>query len=258
MIDRFYIPTLGRVENQITWNNLPDFVKEISVLAIPPQEENLHKEIPTIVVPVKFTGIAKTREWLWSISGNLKWGMFDDDLKFSVRTPNGETSKREFTNENWKDLIGTTDSWLENIFVVGVRQGNLPPSGKDYIENSNINTVYFFNGKKLPKGNELDWSLQFAEDLHLNLQLLKSGYKNRIWDKYVFMGTQYAEGGCSDTRTVETINESHEKLMKEHPGYVRWNGITKGVLGGELKKIRVSYKKAYTDSLKSTLGNFYE
>ena len=39
MIDRIYIPTLSRVGNQITWDNLPDFVKEISVLAIPSKEE---------------------------------------------------------------------------------------------------------------------------------------------------------------------------------------------------------------------------
>jgi len=258
MIDRIYIPTLSRVENQITWDNLPDFVKEISVLAVPPQEENLHIKIPTIVVPENFTGIAKTREWLWSVSENLKWGMFDDDLKFSVRTKDGEKSKRKFTNEDWKYLLETTDSWLEEYFVVGMRQGNLPPRGTDFIENSNINTVYFFNGKKIPKVNELDWSLQFAEDLHLNLQLLKYGYKNRVWDKYVFNGTQYSKGGCSDTRTVEAINESHEELIKFHSGYVKWNGITKGVLGGDMKKIRVSYKKAFEDSLIPTLKNFYE
>ena len=115
MIDKIYIPTLGRVGNQITWNILPDFVKEISVLAIPPKEENLHKQIPTVTVPDEYTGIAKTREWLWSISEDLKWGMFDDDLKFSVRTPSGETSKREFTNEDWKNLIDTTDSWLDDF-----------------------------------------------------------------------------------------------------------------------------------------------
>ena len=46
--------------------------------------------------------------------------------------------------------------------------------------------------------------------------------------------------------------------MKKHPGYVRWNGITEGILGGDMKKIRVSYKKAFDDGLKSTLGNFYE
>ena len=46
--------------------------------------------------------------------------------------------------------------------------------------------------------------------------------------------------------------------MEKHPGYVKWNGITKGVLGGDMKKIKVSYKKAYADSWNSTLGNFYE
>ena len=95
MIDKIYIPTLSRVGNQITWENLPEFVKEISVLAIQPKEENLHEEIPTVTVPTEFSGIAKTRKWLWSISENLKWGMFDDDLNFSVRTPNGETKKKK-------------------------------------------------------------------------------------------------------------------------------------------------------------------
>jgi len=105
VIDKIYIPTLSRVGNQITWENLPEFVKEISILAISPKEENLHEGIPTVTVPTEFSGIAKTRKWLWSISENLKWGMFDDDLNFSVRTPNGETSKRKFTDDDWKDCI---------------------------------------------------------------------------------------------------------------------------------------------------------
>ena len=37
-IDRIYIPTLGRVDNQRTYESLPDFVKKITYLVIQDQE----------------------------------------------------------------------------------------------------------------------------------------------------------------------------------------------------------------------------
>ena len=37
-IDKIYIPTLGRVDNQITYNTLPDFLKKITYLVIQDQE----------------------------------------------------------------------------------------------------------------------------------------------------------------------------------------------------------------------------
>ena len=37
-IDKIYIPTLGRVDNQITYNALPDFLKKITYLVIQDHE----------------------------------------------------------------------------------------------------------------------------------------------------------------------------------------------------------------------------
>ena len=51
MIDKIYIPTLGRVGNQQTFDNLPSFVQDISVLVVQPQEQELHKGYPILVLP---------------------------------------------------------------------------------------------------------------------------------------------------------------------------------------------------------------
>ena len=48
MIDRIYIPTLGRVDKQITWESLPDFLKEITVLVVQPKEKDLHGDKPRL------------------------------------------------------------------------------------------------------------------------------------------------------------------------------------------------------------------
>ena len=39
---KIYIPTLGRVDKQITYSNLPDFLKKKTILVIQPKEKNLY------------------------------------------------------------------------------------------------------------------------------------------------------------------------------------------------------------------------
>ena len=50
-IDKIYIPTLGRVNNQRTYESLPDFVKKITYLVIQDQELNdIKKTIQTLIL----------------------------------------------------------------------------------------------------------------------------------------------------------------------------------------------------------------
>ena len=88
MIDRIYIPTLGRPKTQITDDGLSDFVKDITYLVVQPHEKDLHGDKKVIVLPKSIKGIHKTREWIYNKAKNTIWGMYDDDLVFLNRDPN--------------------------------------------------------------------------------------------------------------------------------------------------------------------------
>ena len=93
MIDHIYIPTLGRANNQITFDNMPPKVQEITSLVIQPKEKDDYPNYPTLVLPDSDIGITETRRWIMMNSVDIKYGVFDDDLKFIRRTPGGDKSK---------------------------------------------------------------------------------------------------------------------------------------------------------------------
>tara|TARA_B100000579_G_scaffold436624_1_gene463181 strand:- start:2336 stop:3130 length:795 start_codon:yes stop_codon:yes gene_type:complete len=254
MINKILIPTLGRPK-QITWDGLPNFVKKITFLVIQPHEIELHKDKQTIVMPEEIKGITNTRRFIYDYAKNQRYFVMDDDVKCAVRKPwhNGEKTKAIMTAKDWDICLSETDKWMDDgISWGGFRTGGLPPTTKEYIDNSGAAEVFFFDGTQLPKSNNLDWDLSTAEDISLALQLLSSGYRNRVWDRFVylsdFVGT---EGGCLDMgRDLKMINDNHAKLIEKFPDYVSYNG-EKEMMGGIFNKIKVQYKKAYLDSQKS-------
>jgi len=256
MIDRIYIPTLGRSHNQITFDNMTKNAQEITRLVVQPKEQDLYPNYPIIVLPDNDIGITATRRWIYNYARCQKYGVFDDDLKFIERTPNGEKSKKPVDSDGWDYLINTTSDWLDDFPFSGFRQGNLPPTGVEYIDSAAVNCGFFFNDNLLPSDEELDWSLPVCEDIHMVLQFFKMGFNNRVWDRFGYISKILVEGGCNEWRTLELINDTHAKLIEMYPNYVSWNGIRENVMGGDFKKIKIKWKKMFTDNQGSTLENF--
>jgi hypothetical protein len=110
--------------------------------------------------------------------------------------------------------------------------------------------------------SEIDWEgCCGSEDFYVCLQFLTKGYANKVWHNYVIdPGQSYADGGCSDYRTLEYHNESCRELHRKFPKFIRlkekqiksgpWQGILK--LG-----CHVSWKKAYASSQINTLEEFF-
>ena len=260
-ISNIYIPTLGR-PNQITWDGLPNFVKDITYLLIQPHEVELHKDKQTVVLPEGLKGITNARKFIYNYAKNQRYFVQDDDCKFACRKPwfDGEKTKRIMKEEDWHHMLTETSKWMdEGIAWGGCRTGGLPPAGREYIDSSGTAEVFFFDGNQLPSVDELDWELSTAEDISLSLQLLSKGYHNRIWDRFVYISNFIgSEGGCLDMgRDLKMINDNHAKLIEKFPDYVSYNG-TKELMGGTFNKIKIQYKKAYNDSQKSkaSLENF--
>jgi len=266
MISKIYIPTLGRHNDQDTWDNMPSFVRDITVLVVQPHEEHLHGDKPILVLPEDNYGITKTRRWIYDHSGDIEYGVFDDDLRWVDRNPGygiemtkevADASwlikkKQPMTEDDWIFYLEKTSEWLNGDFAfAGSRLGNMPPYKwhDGYYDNTSIFCAYFFNGKKLPLSSKLDWSLDLAEDAHLVLQLLERGLSNRVWDKFVVLSDQFQDGGCNTFRTIHDTNRSHEQLIEKHPKYVKWSGKTKMIDGIEMKKVSVRWGQAYKEGL---------
>ena len=262
MIDKIYIPTLGRADRQITYDNLPDFLKKRTVLVIEPREKKLYKDKPILVLDKDKQGIGYARKFIWEHAQGTVHIVADDDLQFKDRNPgyginitkeeaaySWKTSKKEtMTKDNWKFFEKTTCKWFEEgIGFSGMRLCNYPPTmwHNGYANNTSIFCLYVFS-KNLPKVNELDWSLKLAEDAHLVLQLLRKGHSNRVWDKFCVQSNQFTKGGCSEYRTIDDTNRSHNQLMEKHPKYVKFG--TPNTKVGEIQKIKVNWNKAYKDN----------
>ena len=171
MIEKIYIPTLGRVDKQITFSHLPKFLQDKTTLVVQPHEKHLYDNYPIMVLPEDWIGISRTRKYIIDNAGNNIFGIMDDDIELKRRFSESPT-KRPLTEDDWKEFYNMTIEWLQNdVSFVGVRRGILPPVGKDWIENSETIVVTFYNGSKLPDTDELNWNHDLlSEDVNLHLQ----------------------------------------------------------------------------------------
>ena len=251
-----YIPTLGRADNQITFDNLPKFLQEKTTLVVQPHEKHLYDGYPIVVLPKDWIGISRTRKWIIAHAGKNLFGMLDDDFELRRRFSESPT-KRPLTKEDWHEFYDTIIEWLNtDCTFAGVRRGNLPPVGKNTMDNTETLQATFYNGNKLPNTNELIWNHDLvSEDVNLHLQLLIRGHRNRVWCKYGSVSKWAQKGGCQsgiNPRTVKMINESHERLIELYPNFVKWN-----MQNGKQKIAGLSFNKGYK-AIKVFYSNAYK
>ena len=78
-LDKIYIPTLGRHDNQITYNALPDKWKKLVIMVVQKKEEHLYEYDCEYLVVDNDIGIAKTREIIYRHGGRCRYIMIDDE-----------------------------------------------------------------------------------------------------------------------------------------------------------------------------------
>lgn len=261
MIEHIVIPTLGRMDKQITYKNIPQKYKDITTFVVQDHEyEPMNERYPGKVLrlPIEINRIAPTREWIFNHFKDTKHFVFDDDLDFVVKEPNpGEGTKwlsRRFTDQDFDDAFNLCSAWIDEGIVYG---GFLPvwviPDASQWPvrECQRIMTNVFYNGPKVPR--DLQWNrVAAAEDFDVNLQMLTRGFKNRISAKYMVTCSETnAEGGCSTWRTIEVHNDAQKQLAQLWPDFVKltekkvesgpWKGLVKyGTI--------IQHKKAYESS----------
>jgi hypothetical protein len=263
-LQAIYIPTLGRLDKQITWDGLPEKWKTITHLVVRPHEFEEAKKIcpQAVCLPSTVTTIAETRRWIVEYAESTRYAMIDDDMTFWRRhcdratlKKSGDKSNTPFTEADYDELLGeVVPRWFnDGVVVGGIHPKGKPPADTDELRFARITGVFFINGELLPK--ELDWSVTYAEDIHFILQVLKSGKKTRCSDVFLQHSVYWSPGGCSQAgRTPDADKRSLQRLVDLHPDVVKF-GETYIVNTGAFKdnpfenrRIKVSWKKAYETS----------
>jgi len=270
MITNIIIPTLGRINKQITYNNLPEKYKDITKFVVQQHEyDEMNSLYPNKVLclPENINTIAPAREWIFNEFKHTRFIVFDDDLDFVIKDPNpNEGTKwlsKKFNDEDFDHVFNLFDDWMNEGIVYG---GMLPawviPDIRQWPirENQRIMTNVFYDGPKIP--NDIKWNrVPAAEDFDVNLQLLTRGFKNRISSRYMVTCSETnAEGGCSIWRTLEVHNDAQKLLHKLWPEFVtlKEKTVASGPWKGQIKLATTIYhKKAYESSKITTLEDFF-
>ena len=264
MIDKIYIPTIGRNDRQITWNNLPQRWKDKTVLVVDSSDKDIYDK-PTITLPDDVKRIASIREWIVKNSKEKKICMFDDDLDFIYTRRENETgsTNKKLDDAGIDDMMYLMSGWLDDHVFCGLdATWSHPRFDMDYKFCGRVCSNVFYNVETLPM-HDISWTdIEISEDYNIALQLLTKGYPNKISTRYrVSPVGNFSSGGCSSYRTIELHNKSFKELQKKFPQFVDLKEKTQnsGLWKGKKRLAgTIQWKKAYESSQTSSLEKFME
>ena len=284
MIERIYIPTVRRANNQITFNNLPKELQERVVMVVEPGERHLYDypcdylEIPEKLVGT-WTQLAETRLFIHKHAGTIKYCVADDDIKIRRRNAkywtgqsNMEKSKRDATAEEMLDMYETVDKWFDEsaIGVVGLSDAGSPPSSKEYEDTKDVYSYVFYDGRMLSEViDDMDiCSLRIAEDVLFLYEVLSRGINTRKSTEWMYDNRSMVQKDLSDTREVWTgmfknVEDRPDNYYQSDAHYdaMRYiqskypHGVKIFEKDGKMKN-RKYWKKVYNPKYSDNLENF--
>lgn len=246
-----YIPTRGRIGNQITWSWLPDSIRERTFLVAEEIEADILDMKGYPVLAHNEDNIADIRQWIVDQHEGRYVLFLDDDLRFDYRRTD---DKSKFLNPG-KQSEAMERMFLEyrRILDHAVLAGISPRGGANRVQEPyQFNTRMFMAwGGDLVALKEMGVKfnrLLLQEDFDVILQVLSRGRRAVMLNTFVVgdHGTNLP-GGCSVYRDNDTQSTTAEGLYDLWPEYVQtverpaWAGME----GDTRLDVRVQWKKAY-------------
>lgn len=293
MIERIFIPTVNRVDNQITLKYLPDkYKKNVTLVVQAWEREQYDYECDYLVLPdtseyhySNYYCLPKTRRYIYEQGRNMKYCIFDDDLQFCRRNAkylggesNMQTSKRFCNDDDIHEMFTLFDVWLDipTVTVCGCSQVENPPGGKfelvshDKVEsfrnNTSLTSAYWINGNNFSDIlDDLDLtSVRVGEDVCFLLSLLTRGYSNRVSNEFATYNhsnnNKNMKSTVWDQQTYEQTLKDHKYLEKLFPGIynIIYDENGNRQKGGyrNFGKSKIEWSKAYKER-SSSLENFF-
>ena len=225
---KIYIPTKGRVKNQLTLENLPPELYVQATLVCPPSEVNRmkqnHEHVEILAQPDENMEIYEKRKWIVDICPEDKMVMLDDDLRFAVRRADDPAKFLKATNEEVIQAFKELDLLLSEeiphagFAVRGMGIGEAAQEGGWQEAKRMIYTLGYY----LPIARYwAEWGrMRIREDMDITIQLLSMGFPNMVNHSFVTDQKYGNPGGATKERTVDISNEAAELLQSLHPEYV--------------------------------------
>jgi len=280
MIERIFIPTVHRVDNQITFNHLPVALRsKVSFVVQAWERPRYMYDCDYVILPdtpeyhfSDYYCLPRTRKFIYDLGQNMKYCVLDDDIFFSRRNvkyfgeaSNMERSRQVLTDDETIDMFNIFDKWLDDVTVCGCAQIQNPPAGVKIRENGSLTSAYWINGTHfkddLPKMDLT--SVRVGEDVAFLLSLLTRGYKNRISEEYVLSNysvmTKKMKSTVWDEQTYEDTQRDHKLLEKMFPGLfvIQYDQNGNREEGGyrNFGKSKINWNKAY--KYRNNLSEFF-
>jgi len=230
MIERIYIPTIRRADNQITFNNLPTELQNRVVMVVEPGERHLYRYdlAEYLEIPESFVGdyyqLSRTRKFIHEHAGAIKYAVIDDDLiirrrnsKYWTGESNMETSRRDATQTEILEAFSTFNIWLDeyDIGIVGLSTGEAPPANTEYVDTKGVFGMIFIDGRMLSEVlPEMDLtSIRVAEDVLFIYECLSRGINTRQSTEWMYDNGSLKKD-MQSSRVIWT--DMHEEQPKDH------------------------------------------
>ena len=196
MIERIYIPTVRRADNQITYDNLPDELKKRVIMVVEPNERPLYNypceylEIPEKLVG-SWTQLAETRLFIHKHAGAIKYCIADDDIiigrrnaKYWTGKSNMEKSRRVAKPEEVSLAFEIMDKWLdeEDIGITGFSNSGHPPPSTEWLDTVGCFSIIMVDGRMTSKiiDDVNVTELRTGEDILFLFECLSRGINTRL------------------------------------------------------------------------------
>lgn len=252
-----FIPTRGRVDNQVTWDRMTPELKAMTYIVCPPGEVEQHERLGREAVACERDGIGPTRDFILRTSSSYNFRkilMLDDDLTLQRRRSDSKISNADIHDQlaaiHWlSDCLGNgfAHAGLAPRFLAFANKANyLTPSRSMYALAYDVPKVRDV-GARFCKGFEEFEGKNTMEDFNMTLQLLQAGLPNVVsLEHRVTPRATNASGGCSTWRTGFWASKSAEALAELFPDVVRlrkkkaWQGMTES----EIYDVTIYWQRA--------------
>jgi len=218
MIEKIYIPTIRRTDNQITYNNLPEELQKRVIMVVDPNELHQYNyDCEYLEVPKEFIGtwtqLAQTRKFIHKHAGSIKYAVLDDDIiirrrnsKYWSDTSNMDLSKRNATPDEIRLMFEQIDKWLDEdtIGIVGLSDSGTPPSPNIYNDTTDVYSCIFYDGRMISKViDDMDiTSLRIAEDVLFLYEALSRGINTRRSTEWMYDNRSLFDKSLKESRVV--------------------------------------------------------
>ena len=274
MIDRIFITTVNRVNDQITLSQIPESLKGKVTLVVQKWERSQYNyDVDYMVLPEEvniedYHCLAKTRKIVYEEAKNLKYCLLDDDLLFKRRNQrrfclpsNMEKSSRNCNEEDMLEMFNLYSDWLnekEITFCGGCRFPIIPDT-KEYSNNRPVFSQIFFDGPAFAEilGDIPLTEIRYNSDVLLLLSLFTRGYGSREsnvfgFDNISLKGKINQSQWKNEKGSFNKVWNDHKRLQEMFPNYYQiiLNQDGSRVEGGfrNYGKVKVSWSKAYKNN----------